>query len=123
MPFTLFGLKNCDTCRKARAYLDAQDRAYRFHDLRADGLSEADLDEWLGRLGWEQILNRRSTTWRSLPDAAKADLDQTRARQLLLDQPTLVKRPVIHWGEVLIVGFAGPQQAALAAALAGEGPA
>lgn len=117
MPITLYGLKNCDSCRKALGFLKAQNSPHRFHDLRAEGLREADLDDWLGRLGWEQIMNRRSTTWRSLPTSAKADLDAVTARQLLLDQPTLVKRPVIKLDDTLIVGFAGPQQVALSRAL------
>lgn len=116
---TLYGLKNCDSCRNALNFLKARDLEHRFHDLRADGLREADLDNWLGHLGWQQVVNRRSTTWRGLPEEAKADLDEAGARQLLLEHPTLVKRPVIELAGTLIVGFAAPQQAALASALAG----
>ena len=118
MAITLFGLANCDSCRKALGMLKAENADHRFHDLRRDGLREADLDEWLERLGWEQVLNRRSTTWRNLPNSAKAGLDAASARQLLLDQPTLIKRPVIRIGGSLIVGFAAAQQKALADALA-----
>ena len=118
---TLFGLKNCDSCRKAVTYVKAQDWPHRFHDLRDDGLSPALLEGWIRSLGWELLANRRSTTWRNLPDAAKSDLDAARAKQLLLDHPTLVKRPVITLGDLVIVGFAEAQQAALADAMAGNG--
>lgn len=116
---TLYGLKNCDSCRNALAFLKAQGLEHRFHDLRADGLNEADLDDWLARLGWQQLVNRRSTTWRGLPEAAKSGLDGPGARELLLAHPTLVKRPVIRLDGSLIVGFAAPQRAALSSALAG----
>ncbi|NIA71161.1 Spx/MgsR family RNA polymerase-binding regulatory protein [Pelagibius litoralis] len=118
---TLFGLKNCDSCRKAAAYVKAHDWPHRFHDLRDDGLSAAVLDRWIRSLGWELLVNRRSTTWRNLPDAAKDGLDSVSAKQLLLDHPTLVKRPVITLGDLVVVGFAEPQQAALADAMASNG--
>lgn len=118
---TLFGLKNCDSCRKAAAYMKARGWPHRFHDIRGEGLSSGDLEEWTRHLGWEPLVNRRSTTWRNLPMAAKEGLDEARARQLLLDHPTLVKRPIIVLGERVIVGFAAAQQAELRSAVEGGG--
>ena len=117
----VYGLKNCDTCRKAMTFLEARDQSVTLHDLRADGLPVATLDDWLGQLGWEQLLNRRSTTWRGLPEAEREPLNADTARQLLLAHPTLVKRPVIQTADTLIVGFAKDQQARLEAALSAAG--
>lgn len=111
----IYGLKNCDSCRKAVKLLQAGSCPHRFHDLRADGLPAERLAAWLQRLGWEALLNRRSTTWRELPAAEKADLDAARAAALLTRHPTLIKRPVIEAGQELIVGLAAPQEAALKA--------
>ena len=100
---TVYGLKSCDACRKARKALAG--REHRFHDLREDGLDGAMLDRWIGAVGWEALLNRRSTTWRALDDAEKAGLDAGRARGLMLAHPTLVKRPVIDDGGRVTVGL------------------
>ena len=113
----LYGIKTCDTCRKAIKTLEAADHRVDFIDLRADGFTDADLDRWLTAVGWEQLLNRRSTTWRDLPDADKANPDLASARALMRAHPTLIKRPVIEVegedGITVIVGFAKAQQAAL----------
>ena len=114
---TLYGLKNCDSCRKAVAFLKARGWPYRFHDLREEGLPADTLADWVGELGWEQLLNRRSTTWRGLPDGEKQDLDEDRAVRLMLAAPTLVKRPVIGLADRTVVGFGAPQQGELEAAL------
>jgi len=111
----IYGLKNCDSCRKAVALLQDSGGDYRFHDLRADGLPAGRLERWLDGVGWETLLNRRSTTWRELPEAEKADLDAERALRLLERYPTLIKRPVVEAGDSLVVGFAASQQAALKA--------
>ncbi len=111
----IYGLKNCDSCRKAAALLQDGGLVYRFHDLRADGLPEGSLGRWIDAVGWETLLNRRSTTWRELPEPEKADLDAERAVRLLERYPTLIKRPVVEAGDHLVVGFAAPQQAALKA--------
>lgn len=109
----IYGLKTCDSCRKAAKLLDSRAAAYRFHDLRADGLPDDRLDAWLARLGWEALLNRRSTTWRELPAAAKENLDAARAAELMTRHPTLIKRPVVEAGDSLIVGLAPEQRKAL----------
>ena len=101
----LFGLKNCDACRKAAQWLDQNGYAYRFHDLRVDGLDPKQLDLWLNKLGWEQVINRKSTTWRSLDEASKTHLDDVKAFKLLLDHPTLITRPILMDNQYVINGF------------------
>ncbi len=101
----VYGLKNCDSCRAARTYLKERDFVHTFHDLRDDGLDGATLDKWIDALGWEPLLNKKSTTWRGLDDADKADLDAAKARALMLAHPTLVKRPVIDTDRLITVGF------------------
>lgn len=115
---TVYGLKTCDTCRKARAYLKERDFVHDFRDLRDDGFSEAELDAWLAAAGWEKLLNKSSTTWRGLDEADKADLDAAKARALLMANPTLIKRPVIDTGrDVITVGFDKDARAALQSVL------
>lgn len=113
---TLYGIKSCDTCRKARKALDAQGTPYRYHDLREDGLEGERLDRFVERAGLETLLNTRSTTWRGLDDADRqaAKTDAAQARALLLAQPTLLKRPLLDTGERLLVGFKADDYAALA---------
>lgn len=101
----LYGLKNCDTCRKARAWLDQQGADHRFHDFRADGLDPALLATLEQALGWETLLNRRGTTWRGLPEAERAGLDRDRALRLMLAHPALVKRPLLVAGDTTLAGF------------------
>ena len=115
----IYGLKTCDSCRKALQQLQACGAAHRFHDLRADGLPAGHLARWLDAVGWESLLNRRSTTWRALPEVEKAGLDAVSAGRLLARHPTLIKRPVFEAAGQVIVGFAPPQQKALRALLAG----
>ena len=112
---TVYGIKNCDTCRKALKWLAAEGLAHRFHDFRADGLAEADLRGWVAELGWERLLNRRGTTWRKLPEAERADVTEADAIRLMLSQPTLIKRPVFDTGSARHVGFTDTERAALAA--------
>ena len=109
----VYGLKNCDTCRKALKWLAAEGFEHRFHDVRADGLDGAEIDRWLGNVPWETLLNRRGTTWRKLPDADTDGVDEARARDLMLTHPALIKRPVFDDGARVIVGFKADQQAAL----------
>ncbi|MEZ0170496.1 ArsC family reductase [Microvirga sp. TS319] len=102
---TIYGIKNCDTMKKARAWLDANGVAYAFHDYKAEGIDRARLEGWVSQVGWETLLNRAGTTFRKLPDAAKADMDGRKALALMLDQPSMIKRPVLERGGRLLVGF------------------
>ncbi|TVS10653.1 MAG: arsenate reductase [Wenzhouxiangella sp.] len=103
---TVYGIKNCDTCRKALKWLDGQGRAYRWHDLRGDGLSTARVTAWLDAVGADMLVNRRSTTWRGLDDEARrAAMDPNLAVGILLEHPTLIKRPVFESGGSVAVGF------------------
>ena len=111
----VYGLKNCDTCRKARAWLDAKGMAHRFHDVRADGLSDKDLARWVKAEGWEKLLNRRGTTWRGLPEKDKDGVDAAKAVKLMLTHPALIKRPVFEAGGQVVVGWSAAEQKAVAA--------
>jgi arsenate reductase len=110
---TVFGLKNCDTCKKALRWLDAEGIAHRFHDVRADGLDAGNLRTWIDELGWEVLVNTQSTTWRGLDDTQKAGLDAKKAAALILAHPALMKRPVFDLGDRRLVGFKAPQMAVL----------
>jgi arsenate reductase len=105
MPVTIHGIRNCDTMKKARAWLAAHGVAHRFHDYRLDGLDRPTLEAWARELGWEALLNRAGTTFRKLPEAEKAGLDQARALGLMLAQPSLVRRPLLDADGRLAVGF------------------
>lgn len=107
------GLKNCDTCRKAMAWLKGEAIEARLHDLRADGLEAAALDRWIAAVGWETLLNRRGTTWRKLSDAEKDGVDADKAKALMMAYPAMIKRPVFEVDGKVIVGFKAEQQAAL----------
>jgi arsenate reductase (glutaredoxin) len=102
---TLYGIKNCDTMKKARAWLDARKVAYAFHDYKACGIDKATLDSWVGKVGWETLLNRAGTTFRKLPDADRDSLTEKKAVGLMLAQPSMIKRPVLDNGGRLTVGF------------------
>ena len=102
---TIYGIKNCDTMKKARAWLDAHGVAHRFHDYKAVGIDAATLKGWIGRVGWEVLLNRSGTTFRKLAEADRAELTEARAIALMLAQPGMIKRPVLDLGGVLLVGF------------------
>jgi Spx/MgsR family transcriptional regulator len=101
----IYGIKNCDTVRKARAWIEQRNMTYQFHDYRVDGITAPLLSEFAEQLGWETLLNKRSSTWRQLPDAQKSDLNADTTLQLLLEHPTLIKRPIVKTAEVLMVGF------------------
>ena len=105
MTLTLYGIRSCDTVKKARAWLDAAGIGYDFHDYKTQGVDRARLEGWVARLGWEVVLNRAGTTFRKLPDADKAGLDAERAVALMCAQPSMIKRPVVEAGETLLVGF------------------
>ncbi len=102
---TLYGIKNCDTMKKARAWLDSRKIAYVFHDYNAAGIDRARLEAWAKAAGWETLLNRAGTTFRKLPDVDKEGLDTKKAIALMLAQPSMIKRPVLDAGGRLLVGF------------------
>ena len=101
----LHGIRNCDTMKKAFAWLDARGVAYRFHDYKTAGLVRGMLEAWVQQLGWETLLNRAGTTFRKLPEDQKQGLDATKAIALMLAQPSMVKRPVLDVQGRLLVGF------------------
>jgi arsenate reductase len=105
MAVTIYGIKTCDTVRKARAFLDVEGIPYRFHDFRVDGLEAGMLDHWIDALGWEKLLNRASTSFRALPEERKTILDARAAAALMLAEPTMIKRPVLDADGRLTVGF------------------
>jgi len=102
---TIYGIKNCDTMKKARTWLDAKGVTYRFHDYKAEGIDAESLKRWVDTLGWETVLNRSGTTFRALPDADKQDLDAGKAIALMLAQPSMIKRPILDRGGALTAGF------------------
>jgi Spx/MgsR family transcriptional regulator len=104
-PVTIYGIKACDTMKKARTWLDSHGVAYAFHDYKIQGVERGVLEGWARAVGWETLLNRAGTTFRNLPDADKADLDEAKAIQLMLAQPSMIKRPVLDVGGALVVGF------------------
>ncbi|MCK5433407.1 MAG: ArsC family reductase, partial [Gammaproteobacteria bacterium] len=91
----LYGIKNCDTVKKARLWLDRQQILYTFHDFRVDGLDKKMLKEFLNHVDWETLLNRRGTTWRKIPEEKKENLNKTKVLELMLEHPTIIKRPVL----------------------------
>ncbi|MEK1926789.1 MAG: ArsC family reductase [Rhizobium giardinii] len=105
MSVTIYGIKNCDTMKKARTWLDGQGIAYDFHDYNAAGISQETLRRWCAALGWETVLNRAGTTFRALPDADKAGLDEGRAIALMLAQPSMIKRPLLDRDGAFTAGF------------------
>jgi arsenate reductase len=102
---TVYGIKNCDTMKKARAWLDGHGVAYRFHDYKSEGIDKARLAGWSAKVGWETLLNRAGTTFRKLDEADKAGLTEAKAIALMLAQPSMIKRPVLDTGDGLLVGF------------------
>ena len=106
---TIYGIKNCDTMKKARAWLDGKAVAYEFHDYKAAGIDRARLEGWARKVGWEVLLNRAGTTFRKLPDKDKAGLDEKKAIALMMAQPSMIKRPVLETDGRLLVGFKAEQ--------------
>jgi len=102
---TLYGIPNCDTVKKARVWLDGRGVAYTFHDYKKLGIDDPSLRRWIASLGWETVLNRAGTTFRALPDADKADLDDNKAIALMLAQPSMIKRPIVEGDGLLVAGF------------------
>jgi arsenate reductase len=106
MPITIYGIKNCDTMKKARAWLDKRGVVYAFHDYKTAGIGREKLEQWEKKVGWATLLNRAGTTFRKLPDKDKAGLNGKKALALMLAQPSMIKRPVLDLGGgQLLVGF------------------
>lgn len=102
---TLYGIRNCDTMKKAWTWLDQHGVAYEFHDYKKAGISREKLAAWTSEVGWETLLNRAGTTFRKLPDADKQSIDSAKAIELMIAQPSMIKRPVLETGDRLLVGF------------------
>lgn len=102
---TVYGIKNCDTMKKALRWLDEAGVEYRFHDYKKEGVPADQLDHWLETLGWEQVINRRGTTWRKLDESVRDSMDNQSARAVILDNPSIVKRPLLDTGSELVLGF------------------
>jgi len=112
--WTVYGLKNCDTCRKALKWLEAEGIAHSFHDVRKDGLSEAEVEQWTAAAGLEKVVNRRGTTWRGLSDEERAAAESGKAAiPLLVAHPALIKRPVFVQDARVLVGFTDQVKAEL----------
>lgn len=110
---TLYGIKNCDTVKKARGWLETHGIEFRFHDFREDGLTARQVDAWLEALGWETLVNRRSTSWKALTPEQRDAMSQSTARAAILEHPTLVKRPLLDTGHELHCGFSADRYATI----------
>jgi arsenate reductase len=110
---TVYGIKNCDTMKKARRWLESKKVAYRFHDYKAAGIDKAVLEGWVKKVGWQVLFNRAGTTFRKLSDADKEDMTERKAVALMLAQPSLIKRPVLDADDKLTVGFKPEEYKAL----------
>ncbi|RAK52252.1 ArsC family reductase [Phenylobacterium deserti] len=105
MTVALYGIRNCDTMKKAWTWLETHGVAYVFHDYKKEGVTPEKLQEWAGQVGWEVLLNRAGTTFKKLPDADKQGVDEARAIALMVAQPSMIKRPVLEANGRLLVGF------------------
>ena len=105
MTAKLYGIKNCDTIKKARRFLDDNNIDYHFHDYRADGVDKKLIAAWVKKHGWETVLNKRGTTWRQLDDATKNKTNESNVAELLAEHPAMIKRPVLVQGKSSTVGF------------------
>lgn len=105
MSVQLYGIRNCDTMKKAFAWLDANGVAYAFHDYRVDGIGKHDIARWCSAAGWEKVLNKGSRTFRALPGEVRDELDEPKAVALMLGEPTMIKRPVLDTGTAIEIGF------------------
>ena len=110
---TIYGIKNCETMKKARSWLESKKVAHAFHDYKAAGIDKATLEGWVKRVGWQVLINRAGTTFRKLPDADKEDITEKKAVALMLAQPSLIKRPVLDAKGRLTVGFKPEEYKAL----------
>ena len=101
----IYGIPNCDTMKKARKWLDNNNLEYEFHDYKKLGVPEKNLKSWVKKAGWEVVLNKRGTTWRKLDDSVKNNIDEDSSIQVMLENASAIKRPVLEYGETLLVGF------------------
>ncbi len=101
----MYGIKNCDTIKKARKFLENHNIQYEFHDFREEGLNPVQLRSWIKQLGWEKLINKRSTTWRNLPDETKENMNEILALVVAEEQPTIIKRPVLEMADQVVIGF------------------
>ena len=105
MNTTIYGIKNCDTMKRARAWLDARGVSYHFHDYKSAGIDVKRLRNWSRQIGWEVLLNTRGTTWRKLSPDQRADMNEVKALQVMMENPSVIKRPVLEIGTSVLVGF------------------
>ena len=110
---TLYGIPNCDTVKKARTWLDRHGIAYEFHDYKKQGIDAATLKKWCSEFGVDQVLNRKGTTWRKLDDAQRTDMTEAKAIRLMMEQPSLIKRPLLDDGKRRVLGFSEAEYKAL----------
>ena len=113
MRITIYGIRNCDTMKKARAWLEAHGLDHDFHDYKTEGIDRAKLEAWAKAVGWEVLLNRAGTTFRKLRVDAKENIDERKAIKLMLEQPSMIKRPVLERGRTLLVGFTEERYSAI----------
>lgn len=113
MMFVMYGIKNCDTIKKARLHLEQRQQPYRFHDYRVDGINAELLQELATALGWQALLNTRGTTYRALADEEKADMNESKALALMLAHPAMIKRPVLKTASSYVLGYSSAQYDAL----------
>ena len=113
MAITMYGIRNCDTIKKSRKWLEANNFEYEFHDYRVNGLTKEQLQSWCETLGWEQVINKRGTTYRKLTDEQKSSLSETTAIELLLELPAMIKRPLLDVDGALTLGFKTDNYAAI----------
>ncbi len=113
MAVTLYGIPNCDTVKKARTWLEQENIDYRFHDFRKDGLESSQVEKWIDELGWEVLVNKRSTSWKALDEGQRKTMDAKTALSAILDSPTLIKRPLLDNGQSRNVGFKAQDYEAL----------
>ena len=115
MTITMYGIKNCDTIKKARSWLEEHRIGYDFHDYKREGIDRERLSAWADELGWEKLLNRAGTTFHKLPEAERQTVDRDKAIALMIDQPSMIKRPVLDLGTRRLIGFKAAEYEAVLA--------
>jgi Spx/MgsR family transcriptional regulator len=113
MKTVIYGIRNCDTMKNARTWLEAHDVPHDFHDYKVSGVDRTKLESWVKRVGWEVLLNRAGTTFRKLPEARKTNVTEAKAVELMIEAPSMIKRPVLEHGKDLVVGFSPEKYSAM----------